>query len=438
VFTPTAALVLSGAAALAQQPTIYDLSGNLNPLFQGVLARPSDLDNTQLYAVTAANGPDTESAISTYEQLLFYNPMLAATRFNLGVLYYRLHSYEMARGYFQSALQMSDATPDLRARAEQYLAAIDKKMLPDQISGFGQTGLAYQTNPGAAPGPQGLLAAHTTFNSRFFAQPDWNWFGAGGANYTHDFGDQNGDTFEASVLGYDSQQFKLHQYDIALMELRAGPRFGITENGADGVTVKPYAIATGSLLADRPYNGGVGGGLTAHANVGPVALDPYVEIVQQSYRNSALYPLASDLSGTLTTVGLAASGPVYRGVDTGLGWGARLAYAHDNAGFNPYSYNRYGGDVWLPFTFSLPADGRLWTLTPSAGVSYWQFAAPDPNVDPFTTPHTLEWRLALGLDIPVWNTVTWGMLVQYRVDNSNIPVFTMHDLAFIFGPTVKF
>ena len=81
---------------------IADLASDLlNPLFQGILAQPSNLNNTLQYAALAPSR-DIESAISTYEQLLFYNPNLASVRFELGVLYYRLGSYEMARGYFDS------------------------------------------------------------------------------------------------------------------------------------------------------------------------------------------------------------------------------------------------------------------------------------------------------------------------------------------------
>ncbi|MGA8699224.1 MAG: hypothetical protein WB689_36430, partial [Xanthobacteraceae bacterium] len=60
--------------------------------------------------------------------------------------------------------------------------------------------------------------------------------------------------------------------------------------------MKPYVIATGATLADTAYMGGIGGGLTLHATVGNVSLDPYGEVVQQSFRNSSFYPLASGLS----------------------------------------------------------------------------------------------------------------------------------------------
>ncbi|MFZ3359191.1 MAG: hypothetical protein WA177_10540, partial [Xanthobacteraceae bacterium] len=65
---PIAALVFSSLAANAQTPS--DFAGNFNPLYQGILARPSDLNNTLQYAANAS-ADDIESAIGTYEQLLF-------------------------------------------------------------------------------------------------------------------------------------------------------------------------------------------------------------------------------------------------------------------------------------------------------------------------------------------------------------------------------
>ena len=423
--------MLSQISASAQ--TASDFAGNLNPLFQGILARPSDLNNTLQYAASAS-ADDIELAIGAYEQLLFYNPNLSRLRFELGVLYFRLGSYEMARGYFQSALEQRDMTPELRQRTEDLLALADKKLQVDQFSGFAQTGVRYQTNAGAGPGPQTVLASGQTLNSRFFSQGDWNWFGALGVNYVHDFETQNGDTFEASAIGYDAQQFTLHQFDIGLIEIRAGPRFGIFPDSANGMSVKPYAIASGAQLADAPYYVAGGGGLTVHANVGNVALDPYVEVVQQSFRNSGFYPFASGLGGTLSTYALQASGPAF----SGLAWQSRLAYAHASDNFGPDSYDSYAADVWLPWNFSFPGDGQIWTLTPSAGVSRWLYNAPDPSIDPLAAARSTEWRIGLALDIPVWKQVTLATLVQYRDDQSNVPAFSMRDLQVSAGPTLKF
>jgi hypothetical protein len=431
---------VAGSAALLIALTVgcfgqgaSDFTKTIDPLFAGVLAHPGNLGNTIQYAAASANRGDIESAISAYEQLRFYNPRLAATRFQLGVLYYQLGSYDQARGYLQTALQMPDVTPELRQNIEDLLELVDKKLRPDQFSGFAQTGLRYQSNASLGAGAQTVLASGATLNSRFVARPDWNWFGTAGINYVHDFETQTGETFEASVIAYDAQQFTLHQFDIGLIELRAGPRFALSPGDINGLTVKPYVVATGALLADAAYMGGLGGGLTLHAVVGNVSLDPYGEIVQQSFRNSALYPLASGLSGTLSTVGLQASGPVA----AGLAWQSRVAYARASDQFAFDSYRSYVADIWLPWTFSW-GGGRRWTVIPTAGVTQWRYDAPDPFVAPFTTAHTTEWRAGLGLEVPIWHKLIFASLVQYRNATSNVAAFSYRDLSVSAGPLVRF
>ncbi len=421
-------------AGPASAQAISEQAKNLDPAFQTILTNPANLDAVLTYAASVTQTADVESAISTFERLLFYNPKLSRVRFELGVLYYRLGSYEQARGYFQSALEMPDITPDLRERAEEFLVVIERKLRPDQFNGFAQSGVRYQTNASLGPGPVGILASGRTFNSGFFARPDWNWFGAFGINYSHDFGTQAGDAFEATVIGYDAQQFAQHQFDLGLMELRAGPRFGIPDIW-NGASIKPYVVATGSTLADTAFSGGIGGGTTLHLPVANVAaLDPYVEIVEQGYRDSAFYPLAGGLSGTLATYALQASGPVV----SGLNWQTRLAYAHDYAVFNPYGYNAYSADIWLPWNFALPWDRRIWTLTPSFGVIDWLYNAPDPTINPTVAQHSIEYRFGLGLDVPIADQFSFGVLVQYLMITSNVPVFAMRDLQVTLGPTLKF
>jgi Tetratricopeptide repeat len=170
---------VAGEAAIivAFTATVFAQSGsdflnNIDPLFAGVVAHPGNLDNTIAYAASAAAHGDIESAISTYEQLRFYNPRLAATRYQLGVLYYQLGSYAQARGYLQTALQMPDVTPELRQRIEDLLELVDKKLQPDQFFGFAQTGLRYQSNASLGAGSQTVLASGGTINSNFLARPD--------------------------------------------------------------------------------------------------------------------------------------------------------------------------------------------------------------------------------------------------------------------------
>jgi hypothetical protein len=287
--------------------------------------------------------------------------------------------------------------------------------------------------PALGAGSQTVLASGGTLNNNFVARPDWNWFGTVGVDYVHDLQTQTGETFEASAIAYDAQQFSLHQFDIGLLEIRAGPRFAISPGDINGLTVKPYIVATGATLADAAYMGGIGGGLTLHAKAGNVSLDPYVEVVQQNFRNSSFYPLASGLSGTLTTVGLQAAGPI----TSTLAWQSRIAFARANDQFAFDSYKSFGGDVWLPWLISVPWS-RPWTIIPTAGVTTWQYDAADPFIAPFTTAHTTEWRAGLGLEVPIWRQFMLASLLQYRNATSNVAAFSYRDLSVSAGPLIRF
>lgn len=405
-----------------------------DPLFQTMLSQPYSLDTTIQYGVSAKRAGDFEASIGAFERLLFYNPTLSSVRFELGMLYYRLGSYEMARGYFQSALASADATADMVRRAQEYLDAIEKKLQPNQWSGYAQTGFRYQSNASFGTNQQSLFGATRPINSAFGPQPDWNWFAAAGVNYVHDFGNQNGDVFEANIIGYDAQQFKVTSVDTGFLDVRAGPRFGIFQDFLNGASIKPYVVATGAILADAPYLGSIGGGITMHFNLVNVALDPYAEFRRMDYHATTLYPLASGLDGTLATFGLQAAGPISEGVR----WQGRFAFYHSDDAFPWYSYDRYAFDFWLPSLIPSPWGGRSWTVTPSAGVSPWLYRQADPFFNPFTTERDLEWHAGIGFDIPIQDRFGLGVQLQYRAINSNIPGNTVRDLAVTMGPTVSF
>ena len=166
---------------------------------------------------------------------------------------------------------------------------------------------------------------------------------------------------------------------------------------------------------------------------GNVSLDPYAEIVQQSFRNSTFYPLATGLSGTLSTAGVQAYGPIA----SGLSWQSRVAFAHANDQSAFDSYNSFAADIWLPWLVSW-GGMRPWTIVPTAGVTTWRYGAPDPFVAPFTTAHITEWRVGLGLEVPIWRQLAIGSLLQYRNGTSNVAAFSYRDLSISAGPLIRF
>ncbi|SFK49983.1 Outer membrane protein beta-barrel domain-containing protein [Methylocapsa palsarum] len=402
-------------------------------LFQATLDRPSDLGAALRYAAQAKKSGDIEASIGALERLLFYNPSLLDVRYDLGTLYFRLGSYEMARGYFETVQKSAKTTEEMKERVQEFLDTIEKKLQPDQWSGFAQTGLRYQTNANLGPTQQPLLGATRPLNS-LSAQPDGNWFGIVALNYVHDFGNQAGDVFEANILGYDAQQFNVTSFDTGFIDVRVGPRFGILQDALNGASIKPYVAITGASLGGEPYLGSFGGGVTMHLNWADVSFDPYVELRGQAYHNSTLYPYASGLNGSLTTVALQAGALINEGVR----WQAKLAFNHSADATPWFSYNRVAFDFWLPLAAPSPWGGRNWTVTPSFGVAPWLYNQSNPTTSPFTTERDLEWRVGVGFDIPVKDSFGLGVQLQYRAINSNIPTNTIRNFSVSAGPTVSF
>src|SRR6202171_5709579 len=98
--------------AFAQAPAVpsSELKQQYDAAFQETLNKPADLDVLFRFAGLATQTGALEGAISALDRMLLINPDLPRVRLELGVLYYRLGSYEVARTYLDSALK-SPALP---------------------------------------------------------------------------------------------------------------------------------------------------------------------------------------------------------------------------------------------------------------------------------------------------------------------------------------
>jgi tetratricopeptide (TPR) repeat protein len=127
------AILLSAAILVGCQPAdpvqraSPELQRQYNAAFQDMLNKPGDLEVALNYAKVATKVGDLEGAISTYEGMLIIDPNLSRVRLELGVLYYRLKSYEVARSYLETALQSPTLKADLRKPAEELLAKMPKQ-----------------------------------------------------------------------------------------------------------------------------------------------------------------------------------------------------------------------------------------------------------------------------------------------------------------------
>ena len=112
-------------ARLAASPEVqrqYDAA------FQDMLRQPADLEVLFKFAKLATELGDLEGAISAMERMLLIDPDLPQVRLELGILYYRLKSYDVAVAYLQTALNSSKLPQELRPRAEQVMARAEKRV----------------------------------------------------------------------------------------------------------------------------------------------------------------------------------------------------------------------------------------------------------------------------------------------------------------------
>jgi len=170
-----AGLLFSSAVAEAQEAGISSqpeisadaLLARQTVLLAKMLERPADLDIAFEYATVSVMVGDYEAAISTFERMLIFAPNLPRVKLELGVLYYRLGSFETARYYFQSTQETPNVPEEVRQRVETYLSAIASKQQPTQFRADVIIGARYQSNANAAPGGR-----RVTLNGRDFILDD--------------------------------------------------------------------------------------------------------------------------------------------------------------------------------------------------------------------------------------------------------------------------
>src|SRR5690349_23024987 len=135
-------MIVALAVALAVPPEAFaeDTTASLRreqqTLFERTFKEPANLDVAFRYAEVSTKLNDFEAAIGALERMLFFNAQLPRVRLELGVLYFRLGSYEMAKSYFASAIADASAPPQVRATVQAYLDEIEKRLSPSFLAGF--------------------------------------------------------------------------------------------------------------------------------------------------------------------------------------------------------------------------------------------------------------------------------------------------------------
>lgn len=359
-------------------------------------------------------------------------------KYELGVLYFQLGAFEMAKRYFIEALASPKIDPATKAKIEANLANADRMTQRSRLSIFGQTGVRYQSNATYAPSSGFVRFAGTDFGlaPSQGVRGDGNGFQLFGVSHDYDLQDAAGTVLETRVIGYATEQFHLRSLDVALFDGTVGPRIQLAPAGLPGITVKPYIAGGHVWLAGTPYFASGGGGISVGVPAGPrLTLEPYVEArdVTISTPQPALNTFNSGV-----WVGAGVSGSYF--FSDQLRIDGHANYRHGTASDSFQAFDQWMIEAAVPYQFapliaSIPVS---WSVSPFGRVIRTGFEAANPYIDPNVTRADTELMGGLVLQTPITQAIGYSTTVEFDYTDSTITNYRQQNLSVLTGPTVRF
>lgn len=411
------------APAQAQTPAAsssQSLQQQYDAAFAAMLSDPANLDKTFAYAALAAQVGDLEGAVSALERMLLIDPNLPRVQLELGVLYYRLGSYGAARSYLQSALQAPNMPPEVRARAEQFMAEIEKQRSPSKFSGTVLAGIRYQSNANAAPtGSVKVGGFEAELDGNSTGQSDWNAFVAANALHVYDFGTQYGETWETRGSAYGARQFELHEVDAGIVTLNSGPRVPILPTQIKGLTLRVAGAIDVVALDDRLDYVAPGATINIDKRFESGNLGFTFDWRRRDYDDSKDKPFNSDRDGDE----LSGRAILEHQVTSWLMASAGVGFTYYNArrDFESYNEAQFYGQLTALLTFSpfVPDQRTVLSLAGARLISHYR--DPDPAVDPGRKRRDRDLRLSLTGSLPLTESISLVVQGGYNRRDSSLP-----------------
>jgi tetratricopeptide (TPR) repeat protein len=245
---------MSGALPILSVPdanaAANDVEARRQVLLQQMLGDPSNLDVAFEYASLSSQVGDYEAAISTLERMLIFAPNTPRLELELGILYYKLGSYEVARSYFAQVVANPSVPPEIAAKVRLYLQQLAIEAVPPAFAASIFSGIRWESNANSAPATQNITldGLDFTLDSQSVAAPDWSAVNIGTLHYGYDLKNQ-GDTIEFDFLTYNANYFDLTDINLNFFEATLGPSFNLRRVGIDKSKLFVYGIGDEVLLA---------------------------------------------------------------------------------------------------------------------------------------------------------------------------------------------
>ena len=189
--------------------------------FETMFQDPGNLEKTFSFAGLAIKAGDFEGAISSLERMLILDPNLPRVRYELGVLYFKLGSYDVAATYFEELLEDKNTPKALVEEAAPIIEEIESRLTNHSFSDSTFSGIKYQTN--ASSGPRStkvtLFGAPSFLPDEFTNKGDFDVFVSGSINYSCDFQSEPKKLLEAGLNIYGNEQFDQTFVNLSLIHI---------------------------------------------------------------------------------------------------------------------------------------------------------------------------------------------------------------------------
>jgi hypothetical protein len=433
------------AQAQAPQPppaatAAGDLQSQYDAAFQEMLAHPANLDVLFKFASLASQIGDLEGAVSALERMLVINADLPRVRLELGVLYYRLGSYEVARTYLESALKSPNIPPEVRSRADKFMADVAGKENPSHFSGEFFLGVRYQSNANLGPTTNNVLlfGQVASLNQQAVGSPDWGIVSSAQIRHTYDLGRQDKSQIETTFSSYVNRQFQNAAANVTLLDLTSGPRFQIFSGTFEDVSLKPFFSGGYIWVNDAPYYGSYGAGTEMSILLSDRLRNVSTVQWRRHDNNDNWYlPTNSQYRGVEYTGTSGLQFALAANV-TLFATGVASRYLTDLAPQQSYMLYSAGGGMSFRFTDPALKTNLPWTVTLSVTENWWAYDAPDPQVDPNTMRTQTDTIANITLAIPFDDRTTFSVTGARFVRNASLPNYAFDNNSVMFGVGWRF
>jgi tetratricopeptide (TPR) repeat protein len=423
----------------AEDPT--SLKRGLDELFDRILRDPSNVDLTLRYARVATQLGDYEAAVTALERLLFLNPSLAQAQLELGVLYYRLGSYGLARSYLDEAKTSGQLAPETLALVDGYLTDIAKLDNPHLLTGEVFAGMLHESNANLGPGSAAvpLPGGVGTLAPGFVKKSDQSLFTSGSVLYSYDLRDQDRTSLDVTGQLVASKHSRVHSFDLLYLESTFGPRSTLATWGLSGFVLHPYVIADYVLLGGSTLFHALGTGVEARKTLLPdLTATGTFEFRDKRYHASGGRLTAPDFSGNTHdfSVQLAYS------LTASQRLSASAEFLDESTRSAAQSNRHYAGGLAYQIAYAPPgvsdAGKGSWQTIISGSRIIYDYQQADPTIDPNEKRFDREWRFSLLQLVPLTDAIALSLQLQRDVVSSSLPLFAYTNTSVVFGAQLRF